>query len=117
MSLITSDDALPYRRLSEALNCLLRPAVGFHTPFDVLKDPLLDICEKRAILASWASDASAVKDHPSLRWLIGTDEPVPLNDVRAALWRLDELDDSLTPTFARSPVSKASVRNGALSYA
>ncbi len=89
MSLTKNDVAIPYRRLGQALDCLLRPAVGFHTPFDVLKDPLIDVSEKRAILASWASDASAVENHPTLRWLLGTDEPVPLGDVLEALWRLD----------------------------
>ena len=89
MSLAPNESAFPYRRLSEALDCLLRPAVGFHSPFDVLKDPLLESAEKRAILASWASDASAVENHPALRWLLGTDEPVPLDDVLEALRRLD----------------------------
>jgi hypothetical protein len=92
MSLATNEAALPYRRLGQALNSLLRPAVGFHTPFDVLKDPQLDASEKRAILASWGSDASSVEGHPTLRWLLGTDEPVPLRDVLEALWRLDDWD-------------------------
>jgi hypothetical protein len=67
----------------------VRPAVGFSDPLDVLKDPHLTVREKREILASWASDASAVQDEPGLRWLLGTPEPVPLEDVRAALARLD----------------------------
>lgn len=89
MSVITTEHALPYRRLGEALDCLLRPAVGFQTPSEVLKDPLLDVSEKRAILASWASDASAVEGHPTQRWLLGTEAPVPLSDVLDALLRLD----------------------------
>jgi len=67
----------------------VRPAVGFTTPLDVLKDPHLTTAEKRRILSSWASDASAVKDEPTLRWLLGTPEPVRLEDVREALARLD----------------------------
>ena len=66
----------------------VRPAVGFISPHDVLKDPHLTIAEKREILASWASDASAVQDEPTMRWLLGTPEPVPLDDVREALARL-----------------------------
>jgi len=75
--------------LGAALERWLRPAVGFARPRDVLKDPLLGPAEKRAILSSWASDASAVKDEPTLRWLLGTAEPVPLAEIREALQRLD----------------------------
>lgn len=67
----------------------VRPAVGFSDPLDVLKDPHLTTREKREILCSWASDASAVQDEPTMRWLLGTPEPVPLADVQAALARLD----------------------------
>lgn len=67
----------------------LRPAVGFSGPHDVLKDPHLSLHEKREILCSWASDASAVQDEPTLRWLLGTPEPVPLDEIRDALARLD----------------------------
>lgn len=70
----------------------VRPAVGFSDPLDVLKDPHLTTKQKREILCSWASDASAVRDEPSLRWLLGTPEPVRLDDVRAAIARLDRLD-------------------------
>lgn len=69
----------------------VRPAVGFSDPLDVLKDPHLTHRQKREILSSWASDASAVQDEPTLRWLLGTPEPVPLDDVREALARLDRL--------------------------
>ena len=77
------------RGLSAALARGLRPAVGFSLPDDVVKDPDLPLPEKRAILASWASDASAVQDAPTLRWLLGTPEPVPFVHVRDALLRLD----------------------------
>jgi len=69
----------------------IRPGVGFLDPTDVLKDPHLTIAEKREVLSSWASDASAVTDEPWMRWLLGTPEPVPLDDVREALMRLDRL--------------------------
>ena len=67
----------------------VRPAVGFTIPDDVVKDPHLSAEEKRTILASWASDASAVRDEPGLRWLLGTPEPVAFAQVRDALERLD----------------------------
>lgn len=89
MRLATSEQVIHQQGLGAALERWLRPAVGFAHPRDVLKDPLLDRDEKRAVLSSWASDASAVQDQPTLRWLLGTPEPVPLEDVREALARLD----------------------------
>lgn len=70
----------------------VRLAVGFQNPDDVVKDPHLTFADKREILSSWASDASAVQDEPRLRWLLGTVEPVPLVDVLAALKRLDAME-------------------------
>lgn len=89
MRLATSEQVFEHPRLSVALERWLRPAVGFVHPSDVLKDPGLSLSEKRAVLASWASDASSVRDEPTMRWLLGTPEPVPLGDVREALLRLD----------------------------
>jgi hypothetical protein len=45
----------------------LHPARAFQTPQQVLKDRDLTIAEKRAVLASWASDACAVEAAPDLR--------------------------------------------------
>jgi len=67
----------------------LRPAIVFRHPRDVLDNPILEIAEKRAILASWASDASAVEDRPDLRWLPGTEAPVHIDDVLGSLAKLD----------------------------
>lgn len=100
MRLATSEEqllggpALPRPGLGPVFERWLRPAVGFTHPRDVLKDPLLEAADKRAILSSWASDASAVQDEPTLRWLIGTPEPVPLADVREALARLDRMTEA-----------------------
>ena len=49
------------------LDKLLRPAQAFEHPSDVVNDADLTLNEKRAILASWASDACAVEVVPSLR--------------------------------------------------
>ena len=49
----TEDDGL-------GLDTLLHPANAFAHPADVVHDPDLTLSEKRAILASWASDACAV---------------------------------------------------------
>jgi hypothetical protein len=81
----------PYS-LRTALERGVRPAVGFQNPEDVVKDPHLMFHDKREILSSWASDASAVQDEPRLRWLLGTVEPVPLDEVLAALRRLDAME-------------------------
>lgn len=78
--------------LRTALERGVRPAVGFQSPDDVVKDPHLTFPNKREILTSWVSDASAVQDEPRLRWLLGTVEPVPLDEVRAALKRLDAME-------------------------
>ena len=76
MLLATTEEQLQGVGLKAALGRWLRPAVGFVHPSEVLKDPHLEADEKRAILSSWASDASAVKDQPTQRWLLGTPEPV-----------------------------------------
>jgi hypothetical protein len=89
MRLATSDQLITEQGLGAALERWLRPAVGFQHPRDVLKDPVLGDEEKRAVLASWASDASAVQDQPTLRWLLGTPEPVRLSDIREAIQTLD----------------------------
>ena len=89
MRLATSERLIETQGLGAAFERWLRPAVGFGHPSDVLKDPMLDLAEKRAVLASWASDASSVREEPTMRWLLGTPEPVPLADVRAALTTLD----------------------------
>ena len=46
---------------------LLHPANAYVRPADVLRDSDLTSNEKRAILASWASDASAIEASPELR--------------------------------------------------
>jgi len=49
------------------LDTLLHPASAFAHPMDVVRDADLTLNEKRAILASWASDACAVEAAPDLR--------------------------------------------------
>ena len=89
MRLATTEVMLHRQGLGAALARGIRPAVGFTSPDDVVKDPHLTFTQKRAVLASWASDASAVQDEPTMRWLLGTPEPVPFNEVRDALLRLE----------------------------
>lgn len=58
-------------------------------PFDVARHPSLEPEVKRAILARWASDRSAVVDKPALRKPPGARCAVPVDDVFAALRSLD----------------------------
>ena len=81
--------AKPWHGLKDVRDKLLRPAVGFEHPVDVLRDPFLDREGKRAVLSSWASDASAVENWPTLRWLFGTPRPVALAEVMDAIAKLD----------------------------
>jgi hypothetical protein len=71
------------------LDTLLHPAGAFAHPADVVRDPDLTFNEKRAILASWASDACAIEAAPALRQAPGTARPVSFDDVMDALRLLD----------------------------
>ena len=70
------------------LDTLLHPANAFARPADVVNDPDLTLSEKRAILASWASDACAVEAVPALRKPPGS-APVRFDDIMDALRELD----------------------------
>lgn len=74
----------------DAFEAFVAPGDAFRHPREVLAYPNLSLAEKRAILASWASDARAVESCPTLRCLPGCRaEPVPLHEVLAALQALD----------------------------
>ena len=70
------------------LDYLLHPAGAFRTPMDVVADPDMTVQEKRAILASWASDACAVEAAPDLR-LPPSAPVVRFDDIMEALEKLD----------------------------
>jgi hypothetical protein len=76
-------------QLRSALYAMLRPGIGFERPDDVLKDPDLTDADKRAVLASWASDACAVAGRPGWRRMLGSETEIPLHEVLEALERLD----------------------------
>jgi hypothetical protein len=73
------------------LNDLLHPARAFEHPMNVVNDPDLTLSEKRAILASWASDACAVEAAPALRCTPGAGKTVEFDDVMDALRTLDRV--------------------------
>jgi hypothetical protein len=63
--------------------------LSFHHPRDMATHPQLEPEVKRAILASWASDASAVKNRPALRRLPNSRRAAPIDDILGALKTLD----------------------------
>jgi hypothetical protein len=69
---------------------LLHPANGYSHPSEVVRDLDLTINEKRAILASWASDACAVEAVPSMRQL-ASGRAVKFDDIMDCLRSLDAL--------------------------
>jgi hypothetical protein len=71
------------------LNALLHPGTVFSHPRDVVTDPKLSLAEKRAILASWASDASAIASCPALRAPDGLKAPLHIDEILEALQALD----------------------------
>lgn len=71
------------------LNAILHPGSVFDHPKDVLADATLSRAEKRAILASWASDAAAISSCPALRAVPGTTRIVSIDDILEALSSLD----------------------------
>ena len=70
------------------LDALLHPAGAFAHPMDVVRDGELTLNEKRAILASWASDACAVEAAPELR-TAPSGTTVRWDDIMDALRLLD----------------------------
>lgn len=96
-----------------SLDELLHPANAFGHPSEVVNDPDLTINEKRAILASWASDACAVEAAPDLR--IGPrGSPVRFDDIMDALRMLDRQahGDKYCRILHRRPVFQRLDRDG-----
>jgi hypothetical protein len=71
------------------LDELLHPASAFGHPSDVVNDPDLTLNEKRAILASWASDACSVEAAPELR-SSSSGRCVRFDEIMEALRTLDK---------------------------
>jgi|SRR3954451_16372493 len=71
------------------INYLLHPGTVFDHPRDVVDDPDLSVAEKRAILASWASDAAAIASCPALCTPGSLKRTVAIEEVLEALQSLD----------------------------
>ena len=78
------------------LDELLHPAQAFGHPSEVVRDPDLTLNEKRAILASWASDACAVDSAPALRYAGRGRQPVGFDEIMDALRLLDKKANEAT---------------------
>lgn len=83
------------------LDSLLHPAAAFEHPNEVVNDPDLTLNEKRAILASWASDACAVEAAPELRCAPTQARPVRFDEIMDALRSLDRQAHDGTEASAR----------------
>jgi hypothetical protein len=83
------------------LSALLHPANAFAHPMDVVHDADLTLNEKRAILASWASDACAVEAAPELR-MTSQGTIVRWDDIMDALRALDQEAMRNAPPRVRS---------------
>lgn len=93
--------SVPSAETSMPLNWLVTPALAFNHPNEVLTNPNLTDPERKAILASWASDAHAVENMPWLRRL-ENGSIVSLSEVLAALRALDRGADD-EPKRSTSP--------------
>ena len=82
------------------LEDLLHPAQAFEHPSDVVRDPDLTLNEKRAILASWASDACAVEASPELR-KVSDRACVAFDEIMDALRVLDKEPGEAVPHYRR----------------
>jgi len=82
------------------LDALLYPASAFAHPMDVVRDPDLTLNEKRAILASWASDACAMEAAPVLR-VNNSGNVVRWDDIMDALRTLDKDGGKPLPHYKR----------------
>ena len=78
----------PAKREHFDLEQFLHPAKAFESPAQVINDSDMTTAEKRAILASWASDACAVEAAPELREPV-QGRVVKFDEIMEALRKLD----------------------------
>jgi len=81
----------------------------FRRPNDVVDSPYLTLSEKRAVLASWASDACAVETAPALRRIPGSNRVVNVDEILEALRILDKQAGENGSSWLRRQVRRASI--------
>ena len=101
----------PNKPFDLELDDLLHPAGAFSHPRDVVGDPDLTLNEKRAILASWASDACAMEAAPALRNPPSCSRPIPVDDILQALCSLDKaaFEQAVEPSWSRRQSRRRSI--------
>lgn len=85
------------------LSSLLYPFRAFESPAEVLNDPDLTRNEKRAILASWASDACAIEEARGLRAAPGG-KAATFDEIVDALKQLDRKTSPAMRRLDRSSI-------------
>ena len=97
------------------LDELLHPASAFGHPSEVVDDPDLTLNEKRAILASWASDACAIEPANRLR-AVPNGPAVHFDEIMDALRMLEKQvnGDKYRRTLQRKRIFR---RNGSPGHA
>ena len=91
------------------MDALFNPARAFDHPDDVVDSLDLTLNEKRAILASWASDACAVEGAPALRRPAGSKQVIRVDDILEALRTLDKEAGESTASWATRRARRASI--------
>jgi len=89
----------------------------FSYPHQLVSDPNRDPEEKRAILATWASDVHAVESLPTLRHLPGTPYPVTFSSIMDAMARLDRMAGDTEGDDPQPPKAPAASKRTALNTA
>jgi hypothetical protein len=97
---MTMKEAMKQKQDIFDIDALLHPACAFAHPMDVVRDPDLTRNEKRAILASWASDACALEAAPDLR-LGSSGSVVSWDEIMDALRTLDKDYGKPLPHYKR----------------
>jgi hypothetical protein len=97
---MTMKEAMKQKQDVFDIDALLHPASAFAHPMDVVRDPDLTLNEKRAILASWASDACALEAAPDLR-LGSSGSVVSWDEIMDALRTLDKDSGKPLPHYKR----------------
>ena len=91
------------------VDALFHPARAFDHPDEVVHNPDLTLNEKRAILASWASDACAVEAAPALRRPPGSSRTVKVDEILEALRTLDREVGEKGASWTTRQVRRASI--------
>jgi hypothetical protein len=88
----------------------VHPSQVFERPANVMNDPDLSLNEKRAILASWASDACAIEAAPALR-KCPAGRVVEFDEIMDALRTLDKQAQA-SPARPHMIMRHLTARNG-----